>query len=182
MKNDKLVKLLFALQIAVLPLVVFGEIVLNFWLSQLFILLLLVAKLWQFLLSEKYNNEHKLLNTITTFLIVSFLMVYYGILGFVKVGVIIPMLILMLVFLLSVIFKKYFPRNELSKAVDTCVYIFAYITVVFFGISSTVHVVGLVGAFGTMLACILSLGIKLYCLIKIKTYKIGKLKNSRKRK
>lgn len=182
MKNDKLVKLLFALQIAVLPLVVFGKIVLEFWLSQLFILLLLVTNLWQFLLSEKYNKEHKLLNSTSTFLIVTFLMVFYGVLGFVKIGIIIPMLTLLLLFLLSIVFKKYFPRNELSNAVDICVYIFAYISVVFFGIVPAVHVVGLVGAFGTMLACVLSLSIKLFCFIKIKTYKVGKLKNTKKRK
>lgn len=182
MKNDKLIKVLFSLQIAVLPLVVFGKIVIDLWLSKLFILLLLIAKLWQFLLSEKFNKEHKLLNTITTYLIISFLMVYYAVLGFVGVGVIIPMLIFLLLFLLSVIFGKFFIRNELTNTIDICVYIFAFITVVFYGISSAVFVVGLVSAYATTLACVISVGIKLFHFIKIKTYKIGKLKNSKRRK
>ncbi len=181
-RNDTFYKILFAIEIALLPLVLAANFLLPTWTVGLFVAGILVAKIWMELFKNKENHIHTIIGTIGDVLAISTLVIFFTVKGYIDS---VSLCVFTVVFAVlayafkSLLFKSKMP--EMVDAVDACITLFTYLLiasliVVTFHLVGTTQLIVNIALFALMLTSIVSAAYKLYYIFK--TYDVmSKIKN-----
>ena len=166
-RNDTFFKILFAIEIALIPLAMASYLLMPKWTVGLFIAGLLVAKIWVELFKSKSNKMHKLLVAIGNILTIASLVIFFTIYNYIHLAmciVVVVLVVLMNVFKLIV--SDVMP--EMIDAVDSCYMLFECLTlgtlafVVFYQLATNIAL------FALILTAIVSVAYRLYYLMRYK--------------
>jgi len=129
-KNDGFFKILFAIEIALIPMVVFANMFLENWALSLFIGGILVVKIWRQVFKEKDNNAHAIIDSIASVIEFSSLIIYFAVQKMLILPLsIVAVVVLILFGLLKIVFVNV-KMNETIEAVDFCFVIFEFLTLI----------------------------------------------------
>lgn len=180
-RNDTFFKILFAIELALLPLVMASYILFPTWVVGLFVAGVLIAKIWVELFKNKDNKSHIIINSIGNVLTISSLVIFFTVYEYINVTLCVFVVILsVLMNLLKVVmFEKAMP--EMVDAVDTCFMLFECLTLASLSFVVFYQLVTNIALFALLLTAIVSVAYKLYFLCR--TYDVwGKIKSLFRRK
>ena len=182
-RNDRFFKILFAIEIALLPLVMAANFILPTWTMSLFVLGILVSKIWMSLFKNKEDRAHAIINAVGNALIISTLTIFFTIQGYIE-SLLVCVLVVVFAVLSSIfkiaLFNAQMP--EIVDAVDSCnglfgYFVFAALVVVVLRLVATTQLILNVSLFAFLLTAIVSSAYKTYyvfrnynVLSKIKTF------------
>ena len=84
-KNDTFYKILFAIEIALMPLVIAASILLPAWSVSVFIAGLLIVKIWLKLFKDKEKSSHIIINAISSVATIMPLVIFFTFKGYIAV-------------------------------------------------------------------------------------------------
>ena len=181
-RNDTFYKILFSIQMVLIPLTMASYLIFPVWSTALFITAILVAKIWMELFKDKENHVHAIINAIGSALVISALTIFFVVEGFVDN---IALCVFVVVFNIAAnafratLFKSAMP--EMVNAVDACISLFEYLTLAAFAVVAfimieTTMLIAEVALFAILLTSIASIAYKTYYVFK--TYDVwSKIKN-----
>ena len=181
-RNDRFFKILFAIEIALLPLVMAAKFLLPTWLIGLFIIGILVAKIWMELFKDKENRIHTIINLIGDTLTISTLTIFFTVQGYID-SIILCVFVVIFVALAN-LFKALLLKSkmpEMIDAVDACNTLFVYLVlgaliVITLHFIETTQLIVNVALFALLLTSLVSVAYKGYYMFK--TYDVWtKIKN-----
>ena len=130
-RNDTFFKILFAIELALLPLVMAANILLPVWAIGLFITGILVAKIWMELFKNKENHTHTVISAIGNALTISTLAIFFTAQGYID-SVALCVFVVIFAVLANIFKALLFKSNmpEMVDAVDACGVLFEYFVLV----------------------------------------------------
>ena len=175
-RNDLFFKILFAIEIAFLPLVMASYIMLPTWTVGLFVAVVLVSKIWMELFKNKEDRVHILINSIANALTISSLVIFFTIQGYINTALSVFVVILAVAMnaLKAVFYKSIMP--EMIDAVDTCYMLFECLTLIGLAFIVLYDLVTDIALFALLLTAIVSVAYKIYYIFKNYNV-IGSIKN-----
>ena len=171
-RNDTFYKILFAIEIALLPLTMAFSLLLDPWVAGLCVAGIIVTKIWMELFKDKENMVHSIVGSISSALTVSSLAIFFTIQGIVESVVLCVFAVIFVVLanvLKATLFKSSMP--EMINAVDACVSLFEYfiliaLVVILFYVSEATILLLEVGIFAILLTTLVSVAYKTFYIIK----------------
>ena len=167
-KNDLLFKILFAVQVALLPVVYAFDLIETFptWAVTLAIVGVLLCKIWAEVFKDKHNLIHKILSSVATVATFAALLFFMANKGIIAMWLAILTLVLIVLFVaLSIILRsKIMP--ELIEAIDYCFILFEILTLLAFSFAFYHVTMTNIGIFAIVLSTAVSVAYKLYFCIK----------------
>ncbi|MBR4998795.1 MAG: hypothetical protein IKY10_02835 [Clostridia bacterium] len=167
-RNDTLFKILFAIEIALLPLAMASYLIMPVWAVGIFVACILVAKIWIELFKEKGNRSHKIILAIGNVLTISSLVIFFTVYGYINLALCIVAVILVVLTNLLRFALKNELMPEIIDAVDSCYTLFEcaiLITltfVVFYELATSIAL------FALVLTSVVSVLYKAYFLLRHK--------------
>ena len=110
-RNDTFFKIMFAIQIALIPLAMASYLLMPKWTVGLFIAGILLAKVWTELFKTKSNRTHKLIIMIGNILTISALVIFFTIYNYINIALCIITTILILHYVLLLFALLCFPTS-----------------------------------------------------------------------
>lgn len=133
-KNDNFYKILFAIEMALIPLVIFANIFLKNWATSLFIGGLVLAKIWREIFKEKDNKQHTIISAIANMCEFGVLIIYFATQKLLIMGVAITAVVIAMLYnLLKVVFVGT-TFGDTIDSVDFCMMIFEVLTLISFAV------------------------------------------------
>lgn len=131
-RNDIFYKILFAISIALLPIVIFAYLYLPEWSISLIIAGILLCKIWIELFKDKLNFQHAIIDALASILIFTTLIILFAVIDAINLALaIIAIILIILTNVYKIVFfKKNMP--EFVDAVDYCYMLFECLTLVAF--------------------------------------------------
>lgn len=161
-KNDGFFKILFAIELALIPMVIFANLFLETWAMSLFIGGIAVAKVWREIFKEKENKQHIIISAIASICEFGVLIVYLATEKLLLLPLAIAAVVVIVLFnLLKVVFANV-AMTETIEAVDFCVIIFELLTLVSFAIMNMVDQITTIALWTLVLAGAVSVIYKIY--------------------
>ncbi len=180
-RNDIFFKILFAIEIALLPLVMASYILMPTWTVGLFIAGVLVTKIWLELFKNKDDKVHAILITIANILTVSSLVIFFAVYSYVNVILCVFVVIFSVAMnvLKLVLREKTLP--DMVQAVDTCYMLFECLLLIGLAFVMFYELVTNIALFALLLTAIVSVAYKVVYMCKHYDV-INKLKSMFRRK
>lgn len=165
-RNDLFYKVLFAIEIALLPIVIFSYLFIEEWAVGLFIGAIVVCKIWREIFKDRDSRSHDLISRFASILVLATLITFFMVEGYINIALgVVALVIAVLMQLLSIVtFKKRI--SETIRAVDSCFVIFECMTLacmiflVFYAFTTNI------GLFALILTGTLSIVYKVYYVFK----------------
>lgn len=179
-RNNLLFKILFAIELALLPMVIFAYLFLAPWAMGVFIAGVLLSKIWLHIFNDKTKSSIVIL-AIGDILVFSVLLIMFMALGLVNVAI--GVVIIILVSLQSV-FKIYLYNkslNETIEAVDYCYTLFQCLTLAAFTFLTFYALISNIGLFAILLTSAVAVLYKIFYTFKYTNF-VANLKNLFRRK
>ena len=161
-KNDTFFKVLFAIEIALLPMVIFADKFLPKWSLSLFIAVIVLVKIWLELFKDKNSKTHIIIDSVGSLLVFGTLIIYFLITDLIAL----PLGIAVLVFValqnlfLPILFNRQMP--EFIDAVDFCYMLFECFLLGAFAILKYYSLITNIGLFALLLTTVVSVCYKIY--------------------
>jgi len=178
-RNNVLFKILFAIELALLPMVVFAYLYLPTWSISLFVAGILLAKIWLHLFNDK-TKASTVIIAVGNILVFSVLLILFMVANMISVviGVVaLSLIVLANIFKISLYQKA---LNETIEAVDFCYALFEILTIAAFTVLSFYELLANIGLFAIILTGAVAVVYKAYYTVKY-TDLIAKLKKLFKR-
>lgn len=166
-KNDLFFKILFAIELALLPMVIFAYLFLPLWAMGLILAGVLLAKIWMELYKDKLSFAHTIIDSVGSIIMFTTLLILFINAGFVNQTLAIADIILIFFMNLFKIVLNNKNMPEFIEAVDYCYVLFEILTLIsfiFLAYNNTVIVV--IGLFTLLLTTAISVGYKLYYFVR----------------
>ena len=165
-RNDSFFKILFAIEIALIPLTMAAHYLMPNWTVGLFVAGILVAKVWLELFKNKESLSHVLINAIGSVLTIVTLVIFFTVLGYIKVymGVLVAVFAVLFNVLRLACRKNIMP--ETIDAVDSCYVLFECLTLVGFTFVAFYDLIANIGLFALVLTAVVSVVYKTYFLCR----------------
>lgn len=123
-RNDTFFKILFAIEVALIPLVMASYLMMPTWTVGLFIAGIFVVKVWMELFKDKDMKSHLIINTIGNTLTISTLIIFFMAQGIIAIWLGTVVVVLAILFNLFKVFMNSTTFPEMLEAVDTCFMLF----------------------------------------------------------
>jgi len=180
-RNDTFFKCLFAIELALLPLVMAAYLMLPTWTVGIFIAGVLIVKIWMELFKNKNSRTHNIILTIGNILTICSLVIFFTVYEYINLA----MCIVVVSFVVLRNLFKLMGQNEvypeIIDAVDSCYVLFECLTfatltfVVFYQLATNIAL------FSLVLTAAVSVAYKIYHIVRYKDV-ISKIKNLFRRK
>lgn len=180
-RNDTFFKILFAIEIALIPLVMAAYILMPEWTVGVFIAGILVAKIWLELFKNKQNVVHARIMAIGNILTISSLVIFFTIYNYINLAiciVVVALVVLMNVFKLAL---RQDLMPEMIDAVDSCYTLFECLTMIVLAFVTFYVLTTNIALFALVLTSGVSVLYKLYFVLRHKGG-LDKIKNLFRRK
>lgn len=166
-RNDYLYKILFAVELALLPMVLFAYLFIpQTWTIGLFIAGIAICKIWREVFRDKVSFTHTIINSIASAVVFTFLLIMLTAIGAINS-------VLAVFVLVFVLFAKTFDvlffnvhMNDTVEAIDFCFSLFEIATLIGFTFVLNYSMIATVGLFALLLTGITSVAYKLYFTIR----------------
>lgn len=176
-KNDKFFKLLFAIEVALIPMVFAAYIFMPLWATGLFIAGIFVCRVWMEVFKGKSNKSSTVINSIGSIAVFTALIVFYMNISLISRAIgIVAIICIILNNLFSIfLFGKNMP--ETIEAIDFCSMLFECLTLLAFIFASSYVLTTNVGMFAIILTAIVSILYKIYFVFRYTdfVYKLGRI-------
>ncbi len=143
-RNDTFYKILFAIEIALLPLTmaIYYLFPNSQWIVGLLVGGVLIVKIWREIFKQKDNFAHLIINSVANVITISTLVIFFTVVGDISLALCISVVALAVVFNLFKVLMHKVTFPEMINAVDTCFMLFeclllATLTFVLFNILLT---------------------------------------------
>lgn len=165
-KNDKFFKILFAFELALVPLVIFADRLMPKWAMSLFIAGLVLVKVWLELFKEKHNKTHAIIDSVGSILVFGSLLIYFLAVGLISkpLGITVLVFIVLENLFLPALFNRQMP--EFIDAVDFCYMLFECFLLGAFAILKFYSLITNIGLFALLLTTIVSVCYKIYFVFR----------------
>ena len=165
-KNDTFFKILFAIEIALLPMVIFANKFLPNWAMSLFIGGILLAKIWLELFKDKHSRVHAIIDCVGSLAVFCTLIVYFIILDLIStpLGIAVLVFVVLQNLLLPLLFNRQMP--EFIDAVDFCYMLFECFLLGAFAILKFYDMITNIGLFAVLLTSVVSVLYKIYFIFR----------------
>ena len=156
-KNNTFFKILFAIELALLPMVFFAQMFLPNWSMGLFVAGILVAKIWVELFKNK-TLSNTVINAIGNIVVFSTLLIFFMSLGLINVvlGVFALVFIVLTNIFNIALYSRALP--ETIEAVDFCYTLFEILTLIAFTFLVFYDLTTSIGLFAILLTSATSVG------------------------
>ena len=184
-RNDTFYKILFAIELALIPLTmaiyVFTKNSQTNWIVGVMVAAILIVKIWIELFKNKDSRSHLIINAIGNVLTIDALVIFFTIYGYINLGVCLAVTILIVLMnaLKVLLFGKSMP--ELIDAVDSCFMLFECLALAAFTFVIFNQLLSNIALFALLLTSAVSVAYKTFFVIKYYDV-IGKLKELFRRK
>ena len=180
-RNYTFFKILFAIELAILQIVMASYILMPTWTVGLFIAGVLVAKIWIELFKNKEYKSHIIINAIGNALTISTLVIFFTVQNYISVVLCVFVVIFaVLMNVLKVVLNEK-SMLEMIDAVDTCYMLFECLLLIALTFVIFSQLVTNIALFALLLTSVISVLYKLFYLCKYYDV-IGKIKNLIRRK
>ena len=180
-RNDTLFKILFTLQIGLLPLAMASYLLFPIWSVGVFVAGILVSKIWIELFKNKEERTHIILNAIASILTISSLVIFFTVYHY--INVVLCVFVVIFVVLTNiykvVMFNKSMP--EMIEAVDSCYMLFECLVLIGFTFVVFYQLVSEIALFAILLTAVVSAIYKTYFVCR-NCGIVGKIRNLFRRK
>ena len=161
-RNDGFFKILFAIELALIPMVIFAHMYLENWAMSLILGGIVVAKVWREIFKEKENKSHLVISAIASLIEFGVLIIYFATEKLLLLPLAISAVVVIVLFnLLKVVFANV-TSSDTIEAVDFCVIIFELLALVAFAIMSFVDQIATISLWTLVLAGSVSVLYKIY--------------------
>lgn len=180
-RNDTFFKILFAIEVALIPLAMSAYFLMPQWSVGLFVAGVLIAKIWLELFKNKENKTHILINAIGNVLTISSFVIFFTIYNYINVALCVFVVILAV--LMNVLRVTMFETSmpETIEAVDSCYMLFECLTLASFTFVMFSQLVANIALFAIILTSVVSVCYKVFYLCKYNGL-LDKVKNLFRRK
>lgn len=181
-KNDIFFKILFAIEVALLPAVMASYIMIDqSWVVGMFIAGVLVVKIWMELFKNKEMRSHAIINAIGNVLTISSLVIFFTVYGY--INLVLCVFVVIMAVLMNLLKVVMYGANipEMIEAVDSCYMLFECLALIALTFLVFYDLVTNIALFALLLTSAVSV---LYRLLHICKYNdvFGKIKNLFRRK
>lgn len=123
-RNDRFFKILFAIQVALVPLIMAAYILMPKWTVGVFVGAALIVKIWLELFKNKEDLTHIRLLAVANLLTVASLVIFFAVYGY--INVVLAVFIVILVCLMNIFKLTLINRvmPEMIEAIDSCYMMF----------------------------------------------------------
>ncbi|MBR2970111.1 MAG: hypothetical protein IKC49_03550 [Clostridia bacterium] len=180
-RNDLFYKILFAIEIALLPIVIFADMFIADWTMGLFISAILVCKIWREIFKNRDSRSHHIIGCIASILVFVTLIVYFMSIDVINLAIGIVAVVAVVIMQLFDVFTFNKRINDTIKAVDSCYMIFECLTLVSLVFAIYDSMTTNIGLFAIILTALVSVGYKVYYIFKY-TDLVGNIKSIFKKK
>ena len=165
-KNDTFFKILFSIEIALLPMVIFAEKFLPKWAMSLFIAGILLAKIWLELFKDKSKKSHIIIDSVGSILVFCTLIIYFMVLNLIAkpLGIVVLLLLVLENLFMPLLFNRRMP--EFIEAVDFCYMLFECFVLVAFSLLKYYNLTTNIGLFALLLTTLVSVAYKIYFIFR----------------
>ncbi len=166
-KNDIFFKILFAVELALLPMVVFASVMIKEeWGLGLFIAGVLLIKIWLELFKDKNNKTHIIINAIASVAVFATIIILYMVKG--DINKVFGIFAVVLVVIYNVMLVCFYGRTmpELISAVDFCYMLFECLALLTLAFAFFYNVPAIIALVALMLTAAFSIGYKVYYLVR----------------
>ena len=161
-RNDGFFKILFAIELALIPMVIFSHLFLENWAMSLILGGIVVAKVWREIFKDKQSKSHAVISAIASVCEFCVLTIYFVTENLLLSPLAISAVVVIVLFnLLKVVFTNV-TISDTIEAVDFCVVIFELLTLVAFAIMSFVDQIATISLWTLVLAGSVSVIYKVY--------------------
>lgn len=179
-RNNLFFKILFAIELALLPMVIFAYLFLAKWAMGVFIGGILLAKIWLHIFNDKTKSS-TIIISIGNIIIFSVLLVLFMATELISVALGVVVLILVVLQNIFKITLRNKALNETIEAVDYCYTLFECLALGAFTFLTFYSLVSNVGLFAMLLTSLVAVAYKIFYTLKY-TNLISTLKNMFRRK
>lgn len=165
-RNDTFFKILFAIEIALLPLVMASYIIFAEWTVGLFIAAVLVVKIWMELFKNKASLTHLIINSIGNILTISSLVIFFTIYDYINIVLCVFVVILAVLMNLFKVLLREKSMPEMIEAVDSCYMLFECLTLVGLTFLILSQLVTNIGLFALLLTAGVSVAYKIFYSVR----------------
>lgn len=166
-RNDTFFKLLFAIELALLPLIVFAyHFMEHTWIMCLFIAGVLVCRVWMEIFKDKFSFKSNLINAIGSVITLGFVLIFMACVKLISVPlaiVTVVVVVLTNIFKLC-LFNKHMP--ELIEAVDFCFTMFECLTFIALAFVLVSDLVSNIAMFAIIITGAVSIAYKVFYAFK----------------
>ena len=161
-KNDNFYKFLFALEMALLPIVLCANLIMPEWALPIVIGIICIVKFWRETFKDKSSRTHVVVSSISSICEFALLFILFMCKGLINLPLSIVVLVLIALYQLfiQVFFGTQF--NDTISAVDFCYRVFEYITLVSLALVIYYEQAIIVALCAMLLSTVISMGYKLY--------------------
>ena len=165
-RNDTFFKILFAIEIALLPLVMASFLLMPHWTVGLFIAGILAVKIWLELFKNKEDKIHQIIMLISNVLTIATLIIFFMVEGYINIALGTVVVVLAVLCELIKFAMTGIAMPEMIDAVDTCFMMFTCLLLI--GLTFVVfhELVTTVALFTLLLTALVSIGYKVYHAIR----------------
>lgn len=180
-KNNLFYKILFAIEIALLPMVIFANLFIEKWAVGLIIAGILVCKIWREVFKDKDSKGENIISNIASAIVDATLIVFFITIGSVNMvlGVFAVVLILAMTISNILTFKKI--KSSTIQAMDSCYVIFDFFLLMALMFVYFYNPIASIALFAIVLTSVASLASKIWYVLKY-TNLGNKIKSIFKRK
>lgn len=170
-RNDTFFKILFAIEIALLPLImasyIFVEGSNNEWTVGLFVAGILAVKIWIELFKNKDSKMHLIINAIGSILTVSTLVIFFTVKGYID-SVVLCVFVVILAVIMNLMKIALNGKNipEMINAVDSCYMLFECLMLIGMTFVVVNSLVTNIALFALILTSVVSIAYKVYYILK----------------
>ena len=178
-KNDYIYKILFAVELALVPLVIFASMFMPNWSVCIFLICMAVCKIWREILKDKTSFVQNLINSIAGGVGLGVILLYFTCVKAVPIalGVVSIIAVILYNLLRATRFGKHMP--DTIDAVDFCYMLFEILLILTLSIIDFYSLASNVAIFAVIITAVVSIAYKVYFLIRY-TDLLEKLKIKRK--
>ena len=179
-RNNLLFKILFAIELALLPMVIFSYLFLAPWAMGVFIAGVLLAKIWLHIFNDKTKSSVVIISigNILVFAVLLIMLMAIGLIG-IALGVAVIVLVTLQNIYKITLYNK--ALSETIEAVDCCYTLFECLTLAAFTFLTFYALVSNIGLFAIILTSSVAVLYKTYYTFKYTNF-VSNLKNLFRRK
>lgn len=162
METDMRYKVLFAIQLAILPLIISFKLILGAWAMFIPLILIVMCKVAMMFLKNRANIMHHILEAIGDTAIIVFLAIYFNVLGYVPLWLCVLVSILVVAYEVGNVYFYSKPLPDMIESLDFCFVAFIFATLISATFITITDVVTKVALIAIMLTSAIVVAYKIY--------------------
>jgi len=157
---------LFAVELALLPLMIAFKLIIGTWAVCIPLGLLAVCRAVMIFVKNKSKLSDHIIECVGDMIVLGFLAIYFSVLGFIPTWLSVVVCVLLPLYQLASVYFYSKPMNDIIEALDFCFLAFVFTTIISLSFVMVVDVVAKVSFIALMLTMAIVIAYKLYRFLR----------------